>query len=262
MKKSIYLGSIALEKNRWAAGRIPTYRVSDYLERIKNDGFAGIELWENHYRMADHRERRKLAEAEVDFIFNSYLSLRDGITPGLRETAAAIRELGARAVKFNYSFRDFEHEPGYTERDYVIQTDNLLRFAELVPGVKLLCECHANTLMEDPHRAGRVFAHLDERFGAIIHLSDDQGHLKNCFDCYGDRICHIHTANAVAGAGFDCLESADRQMRDNYQYAVSRGFDGTLTVEFVKNAGDAEGYYDGARKDLAYLSKITEEAAE
>jgi len=259
MKKQIYLGSIALEKNRWAAGRMPTYLVSDYLEQIKKDGFAGIELWENHYMKAGSAERKKLAGAEMAFLFNSYLSLKDGITDEIREIAAAIRDLSAKAVKFNYSLRDFDWDPGYTEEDYITQTDNLLRFAELVPGVKLLCECHANTLMEHPQRAGEVFARLDERFGAIVHLSDGREHLEACFDCYGDRICHVHTANAVEGIGFDYLESADRRMRDNYEFMVSRGFAGTFTVEFVKNAAEAEAYYIAAQKDLEYLTKLTEE---
>ena len=34
----IYLGTVALEKNRWAPGRIPTISVSDYLTSAKKDG--------------------------------------------------------------------------------------------------------------------------------------------------------------------------------------------------------------------------------
>jgi len=48
-------------------------------------------------------------------------------------------------------------------------------------------------------------------------------------------------------------------MRDNYEFMVSRGFAGTFTVEFVKNAAEAEAYYIAAQKDLEYLTKLTEE---
>ena len=39
--RKIYLGSIALEKNRFNEGKIPSYLVSDYIEKAKNDGFDG-----------------------------------------------------------------------------------------------------------------------------------------------------------------------------------------------------------------------------
>lgn len=255
--KKIYLGTIALEKNRWAEGKKPSYRVSSFLDRIKEDGFAGIEIWENHYMLADRQEQRKLAESGMEIIFNSYLSLKEGMTDSLKRTAEAIWELGAVAVKYNYSLRDFEHNPGYTSLDFMEQTDTLLAFAQLLdPKVQLLCECHANTLMENPVNAGRVFKRLDKRFGAIIHLAAEAELAEKCFTCYGDRIRHIHTANAVGGGRFENLEQADEKMRKNMNYFISQGFNGTVTVEFVKSAASPEAYYEEARKDLAYLRRL------
>lgn len=254
--QKIYLGTVALEKNRWAPGRIPTFQVSDLLEKVREDGFSGIELWEYHYLSADREEQKRLADAPMEYIFNSYLSLKNGVTEHLKETARAIRELGAVGVKYNFGHRDFDSEPGYTEHDYVEQTETLLRFADLLPAdVKLLCECHANTLMEYPERAGRVFEKLDERFGAIIHLKTGRELAEKCFDAYGDRICHIHAANSVEGIGFCNLEDNGEELMGHLEYYKSRGFKGSLTVEFTKNSDSVEGYYEAAVKDLAFLKK-------
>ena len=72
MTNSIYLGSICLEPNRWSPGKLPSYRVSDWLQRIDGAGFDGIELWENHFLLADATEKSALAAAAPLAIYNSY----------------------------------------------------------------------------------------------------------------------------------------------------------------------------------------------
>lgn len=245
----IYLGSIALEKNRWAPGRVPTYLVSDYVQRAKEDGFAGIELWQYHYLSADAEEKKRLIDSDTEFIFNSYLTLKDGLTDDLRKTAEAITQLNAVALKYNFAHTDYGTGP----EEIKSQKETLLRFADLLPEkTKLLCECHAYTLGEVPERMQEVFQGLDERFGAIIHLVTQQDFAKRCFDSYGDRICHIHSAYSVPEVGFQLLESNADVMKSHLQYYKSRGFDGTVTIEFVKNADSPEEYYENAKKDLAF----------
>ena len=255
--KNVFLGTIALEKNRWAEGRIPTIKASNYVKRALDSGFAGMELWENHYMLADGAEKKKLCDSGAVRIFNSYLSLKEGLTDNLKSVAEAVRALGADFIKYNYSLRDFDSEPGYTRKDYEEQTDTLLRFAELLPAnVKLLCECHANTLMEKPEIAGEVFKHLDERFGAIIHLSAERALAEGCFRCYGERICHIHTAYRSKEKRFELLESADALLRGNMQYFKKCGFCGSATVEFTKEEGGAEAAYENALKDMRYIKSL------
>lgn len=245
--KKVYLGSIALERNRWEPGRIPTYLVSDFAQRAKDDGFDGIELWQYHYLSADARERKKLLDLEISFIFNSYLSLADGVTDAVKDTAEAICQLRAEAVKYNFGPSQPEHDPLELQK----QTDTLLRFADMLPeNVKLLCECHAGSIGEDPARMAEIFAKLDERFGAIIHLMTPMDFAKQCFDCYGDRICHIHSSYALPDLGFQCLAGAEAAVREHYQYYISRGFKGTVTVEFTQDASSPEQYYYNALKDL------------
>lgn len=254
---TIFLGTVALEKNRWADGRIPTIKASDFAQRALRDGFSGLELWENHYLLADDNEKRKLCNSEAVCIFNSYLSLKDGITDNLKDIAKAVRALGANFIKYNYSFRNFDSEPGYTKEDFIQQTDTLLRFAALLPeNVKLLCECHQNTLMENPVIAQKVFERLDERFGAIIHLSAKKELAEGCFKHYGNRIWHIHTAYVGETNEFELLESADELLRSNLNYFKQCGFCGSATVEFTKENGDIESWYENARKDMQYLKRL------
>lgn len=248
----IYLGSIALEKNRWAPGRIPTYNVSDFVTRANDDGFAGIELWEYHYHLADETEREKLANSGTEFIFNTYFNLAEGITDDIIKVADAVNQLGAVAMKYNFPHIDY----GVDMPTIMKHRDTLLKFADMLKGdVKLLCECHGWTSMEVPERAAEVLASLDERFGAIIHLATEPEFARKCFECYGERICHIHTAASTEN-GFVHLEDKDELMRGNLDYFVSKGFNGTMTLEFIKDADDMNDYYANALRDFEYLKKI------
>jgi hypothetical protein len=134
--------------------------------------------------------------------------------------------------------------------------DTLLKFAELLKGdVKLLCECHGWTSMEVPERAAEIFRTLDERFGAIIHLGTEPELARRCFECYGDRICHIHTAASTEN-GFVLLSDKDELMRGNLEHFISKGFNGTFTLEFVKEEDTMEAHYANTIKDFDYIKSI------
>lgn len=238
----IYLGTVALEKNRWAPGRIPTISVSDYLPSAKKAGFDGIELWANHYLMAQPQERCRIEHSGMTAIFNSYVTFADGVTEHMRQNAQAINTLHPRAIKFNLGSKD----------TIDIQLDTLRRFADLLePSVRLLCECHSGTLMEKPEVAARVFDGLDERFGAIMHLASQPDYVRECFDCYGNRICHIHAQYSENGQ-FAPMEKGAQRLVFNFHNMVSWGFDGTMTVEFSQGQEPDE-MYQNTVKDLQWL---------
>jgi len=251
--RKIYLGSIALEKNRFNEGKIPSYLVSDYIEKAKNDGFDGIELWENHYLLADNAEKKRLVDSDMDFIFNSYFSLAYGITDDIIKVADAINALNASAVKFNFSNKKLVNSTSDIQR----QIDTLLSFGEKIsPNVRILCECHEGTIADEPEIAAQIFDKLDARFGAIIHLIPTYEFAKKCFDCYGERICHIHSAYPVEIGVYKALDEANGLMEKNFKYYLKRGFNGTVTVEFAKNAYSPEDYYINSLRDLEYLRNI------
>jgi sugar phosphate isomerase/epimerase len=96
------LGTILLEPNRWAPGRVPTYRVSRWLDRIARAGFDGLELWENHGMMAPDDEIEALCEGPLPIrVFNSYATMDDAGLDRRRRAADLARQFGASGAKFN-----------------------------------------------------------------------------------------------------------------------------------------------------------------
>lgn len=250
--KKIYLGSVSMEKNRWAPGKIPTFNVSEFTKRAIADGFYGIELWEHHYTLASAEEKEKLASCGIPFIFNCYTSFAQPDEEEFKIVADAVKALNATAVKFNLDSAE--------KADVAYQLENLKRFSELLPeGVKLLSECHGGTVMETPEAAGEIFEKLDkERFGAIIHMSTDDELIDRCYAAYGERICHIHCAYRGVESSGDVMLMNDGSgyVESKLNYLMSKGFDGTLTIEFVKFESTPEAHYENAVKDLNYLNTI------
>lgn len=246
----IYLGTICMEKNRWADGRMPTYPVSDYINRAIGDGFYGMELWQYHYTLATEAEREKLSASGVPFIFNSYISFEERNDEEYAQIAQAVRSLGATAVKYNLG------ATGAVKSDILKQIENLKRFAELLPTeTRLLSECHANTVMEKPEMAAEIFSKLDkDRFGAIIHLKTDIEFAEKCYEAYGDRIWHIHCANYKGwDEGYDHINDGTDFAKKNIAYHKGKGFTGNFTVEFVKFEETPEAHYENAVNDMRHI---------
>ena len=70
LKIPIYLSTVCLEKNRWGR-REPSFKVSEWTQRLAEYGFDGIELWEFHYLLADDAEKAKLTNLDMPMIYNS-----------------------------------------------------------------------------------------------------------------------------------------------------------------------------------------------
>src|SRR5436190_8880648 len=96
------LGTILLEVNRHRPGKSPTFRVSDWMARIAQAGFEGIELWENHAILAPEDEVTSLQSGPLPVaIFNTYAGFLDGEENARQRAAELVERLGAAAVKFN-----------------------------------------------------------------------------------------------------------------------------------------------------------------
>lgn len=242
----IYLSTVALEKNRWlpiVADRVPSFKVSDFTERVIADGFSGIELWENHYLLATEEEKKKLIASGVVKIYNSYLSFAKDCDHA--EIIEAIRLLKPLGVKFNFGNIETVEK----------QIANALAFADKLPaGTKMLCECHANTLMEIPETAAKVFEKLDDRFEAIVHLQEPTERITEIFNCYGDRVTHIHAAYSGKNGFAPYREGAERLLK-NWEFMQSHGFAGTVSIEFVKDETTAEMTYQNAYTELNWVKE-------
>lgn len=251
--KKIYFSTVALEKNRWTPDKIPSYNASTYVKKAVKDGFAGVELWENHFHLADDAEKNRLITSGAEYIFNTYFNLAEGMTDNIKAVADAINTLGAVALKFNFANNKFG-----TDKDALMsQRDTLLRFADMIPGnVKLLCECHPMTPLEVPEVAAEMFYTLDERFGAIVHLNSETEFVKKIYECYGDRVCHIHSSARLPNKVFIRLCEKSEVIDTNMNFMLSKGFNGTITTEFVKEDPNLDICYENALIDREYLLNL------
>ena len=191
MTGQIYLGTVAIEPNRWGLaepGGHPLTRVSEWLPAISEAGFDGLELWERHARSAPDEELEALLGSEVPIkVLSCYTSWDEPDDADRIETAAWIERLGAQGVKFNVG-SDPDSIGNYTER--------LRRFeAEVPKGARLLCECHFGTMAEDPHVARYMFDAVADadRLGAIVHVHPGaRDEWSEPLGVLGDRVRHVH----------------------------------------------------------------------
>ncbi len=247
---AIYLGTIALEKNRWEKDQTATIDVPAYIERAVKDGFDGVELWGPHYLLADEKEKKRIEKTGHVEIFNTYARFDEGITEELRVTAEAINKLNPKAIKFNFENKE--------KRD--LQVATIKEFSGMLnPEIRLLCECHLFTLMDNHQIAADIFNDLGERFGAMVHTrtgalseAEDFEDLKCRFETYGKHICHLHASN-YNGKEFIHIYDGD-VVKKHIDYILSQGFNGNCTIEFTVGE-EAEEMYQNALKDLAWLNQ-------
>lgn len=242
----ILIATVCLDRTRWGR-REPSFAVSEWLERFRDDGFDGVELWQFHYLRADAAEQARLAAAGPIAVYNSYIGFADDGAEEREQARAAVSALNASAVKFNLG-ADTSCIEEYRR--------NLLAWADGLPAdCRLLCECHPGTVMEEREAAAAFFADLDpERFGVIGHLSGDAGGLTGWFDTFGPRLRHVHVQ--MRGADSDPRVAANRPPFDACFAVLKRNcYAGTISLEFTRGIGREEVFetvYANACTDLAY----------
>ena len=250
----IYIGSILLEKHRWREGKLPSYRVSEWLDRFKAAGFDGVELWENHAVLCPPEETDALAASPLPIaIFNSYASLEDADEANRKRAAELTAGLNASGVKYN--FGDDEATRGQ-------QIRNLRAWADRMPaGVKMLCECHGGSLMETPAGARAVFDELgDDRFEAIVHpFARELEPLREWFGHLGGRITHAHVQTRKDKGICRVRENASA-VEEAVGLMREAGFSGSFTLEFTEGTGapdeNIESLFAAAVDDLDFLRDL------
>ena len=247
-KERIFLGTVLLERNRWGKeDRSPTFQVSDWTRRIADDGFDGLELWENHVLLADAEERERLRAGPVPVaLLNSYAGCEDEDLADRQRSAEMANYLGAEGMKYNFG-KSSESLDTYIEnvKDW---------YNMFTPGFRMLCECHRGTLTADPDLAKNVFERLgEERSGAIIHFDNDEETYRRRFGCYGGCLTHIHCKLSSE----DSMMTED-EVRRHIAWLREFNFSGTYTIEFtegVRGGLSIEDLYRNAVRDLQFLRR-------
>jgi hypothetical protein len=270
----IYFATICIEPNRWSEGREPAVEVSAWIERALDDGFDGVELWENHWCLASPAERTRLesladgplagesatgetagdhAVSPASCILSTYFSFdRARIPTGVQEPQQILRAMNALqcgGIKFNVGKQNDSWD------EYVRESKRWLpQFAAAGAGgrVRLICECHGGTVLERPESADRYCASLgDTAIEYVVHPISDES-LERWLET--GRVGHLH------------IQSRSDRLR-NVPHAAERiekALDGapgaSLSVEFSEGVGargeTPERIYSAALDDLRFVKKI------
>lgn len=250
------LGTVALEPNRWKKDpeRQPSFRVSELAQTAKQVGFGGWELWDRHFLLASSEEQQALSEGDFPVVgFNSYYC--PGHSPFAEEDLAtkAIAAIGPqlRFVKFNL---------GPLGTNWDAQVEAALRWADRLPEhVRLYCECHGRTILEEPAEAARAMGIWPtEKFSAIIHpLMPDHEKLIAWWEALGPRIVHLHLQGRSENNRILAASELTERYHQAWEYLRSAGFSGTAAVEFVAGLGQPDESYEGlfqqACRDVKWL---------
>jgi len=252
-KPQICLGTIALETNRWST-RIPSYLVSDWIEKIQTAGFEGIELWENHVLKSD-KEAEKIKESGIPvMVYNTYAGFTDSDDDKKARIKASemINYLDAGAVKYNI---------GNDPKLFNEYKKNVQVFAESLPkSCALLCELHGGTLMENNNTAQVFFDGLcPQKFAIVAHPFISPEDLQTKFDYFGKRIVHIHSQLSLGDAHV-CLERRAEHVNACVNIMKDSGFTGNFTIEFTELTNspgeNIDDLFANAVKDMAYIRKL------
>ncbi len=230
MTGQIYLGTVAIEPNRWGLaepGGHPLTRVSEWLANIAEAGFDGLELWERHARSVPDEELDALLASEIPIrILSCYTSWDEPDDADRAETAAWIERVGAQGIKFNVG-SDPDSIAAYTER--------LGRFeAEVPDGARLLCECHFGTVAEDPEVARDMFDAIADadRLGAIVHVHPmARDEWSEPLSVLGDRVRHVHVQVAEVPQSTSAAELSE-VLRPAAEAISAASPAATWTIEF------------------------------
>ncbi len=254
--QEIYIATVALERTRWGRKEC-SFCVSEWLGRFAADGFDGVELWENHYLLADSEEQRRLAESGQIVIYNSYVGFDDDSADARATAAEAIARISPRGVKYN-----FGHKQELTEE----YARNLMGWEKQIPErCVLLCECHGGTVLETIEAARTVFDPLDpDRFGLMVHCSSGASDSAKWLEVFGDRVKHIHVQLRDAESDPSTTEGG-AGLRQGLSGLFAAGFRGSISVEFTRGIGkdeDIEVLYKNACTDLREIRAIMGELHE
>lgn len=246
----IYLGTVLLEKNRWARERVPSLAISEWLPRIAAAGFDGLELWQNHALLADDEERERLRQSPAPVkIFNSYARCEHESGDERTRSAECARFFGAEGMKFNFG-RDLDRHEEY------VRSVKAWR-AELPARFRFLCECHGGTTVQEPRAAAEALRRsVGEDYEVIVHgFGGADEDLKRAFAIHEGHITHVH-AN-LSPQGPPC-EAEVRRRVELLRHDL--GFRGSFTLEFTEGVKDpeqtAETWFRHAVRDLELLRAV------
>lgn len=250
----VYIATVLLERNRWTAGKEPSFRVSEWVERFAEAGFDGVELWENHAALCSPEELAALESSSFPVaIFSSYAGLDDAGAPGRERAGELAGRLRAGRIKFNFG-------PDPSEADTYLR--NLKAWRALLPDeCGLLCECHPGTILEEPRCAADILERMAETpVEVIVHaflMSADR--LREWFAHHGSSITHVHVQTTGADGTRQRLDENPALVKERLRILREEGYRGSFSIEFTEGTAapdeNIEGLFPNAVADLDFMRR-------
>ena len=250
----LYMGTILLEPTRHATPKAPSYQVSDWAARLAEAGFDGMELWEYHATLCTPAELAALEALSLPVaVFNSYATMDDAGRQDRARATSLAKRLGAKGIKFNVG-----KDPA--ERQVYLANIRQWR-AELPEEIRLLCECHPGSLVEEPLQAKAFFQELDlEGWGIIADPLSRFESLQDWFDALGPHIVHAHLQQRQPDRTIVRFDRLAERAKEAVRIMRAEGFTGSCTFEFTEGANapgeNIDLLFDNALIDLAFMKEI------
>ncbi|MEZ4702757.1 MAG: sugar phosphate isomerase/epimerase [Rhodothermales bacterium] len=243
----ILLNSIALEPNRWTADKTPFYALEDLLEPCAGAGFHHLEVWQYHLtalrtdafeRLVEAAEARSIACPIVGLYPQFHLAGDAWLKEQrrLQRTVGYAARLGARRVKLFAGMRASGDLDADARRRSIAAARELVEWAHW-HGMDVTAETHANTLCDSVPAAARFLEEVGSpHLGLCFQPYDftDTPRAVADFEALHEHVRHIHFQGRKNDA-MAFLEEADIDYPALFRAFGERGFQGDLSIEFVKD---------------------------
>jgi len=272
----ILLNTIALEPNRWTEKKIPHFRLADLIGPIAAAGFRALEVWQNHVALLSRAElqalRRRAQEAGIGVaVVGMYpvFHLEGGERQeelarwermfGIADTfgAGALKVMPGRVPSAQMTGKIWDRSV-----EFVREVCRLAeRRALIIP-----LETHAGTLADDPEALLRFMEAVGS--GALKvcwQPFDFSSSLKaiELYDRLAPHVVHLHLQGR-RGNEMALLEESDIDYRRVLPHIFASGFDGYLSIEFVRDCVvdfperfDLDTVLANAHRDMRFLEAIS-----
>lgn len=247
------LNTIALEPNRWGKDKSHTRGLEELFPLVTRAGYKACEIWQHHLtnrcqdddpELAAEARRNGLHVAAIGAypILHLQDAERGAEMSRLVRLLDAADLFGAEIVKV-FCGRTASENLSADDRSRSIAFLNELLDRGRDHGVLITAETHANTLADSADACLALIADLDsDRFKLCFQpfaMLDTAQTLAE-FDRLKAHVAHIHL-QARGEDGFCLMKDSPLDHRALLRAIRESGFDGLLSVEFVKDCRPMEG---------------------
>ncbi len=243
----LMLNSIALEPNRWTRDKIPHFALKDLLAPMKDAGFNAVEVWQNHLALLASRAVRELKEAAedsgIDFPAVGIYPAFHLDPPGRNEEKSRILSIAGKAA--DIGAKVLKMMPGKipsAELDPELKRKSEAFVSEILEATEtydltLTFETHGGTLADDTGALQSFIKAVGSERLKVCWQPYDFRHTAKAialFDELSQHITHLHLQGRKSGE-MELLENADIDYSRVLKHIKATGFDGYVSIEFVRD---------------------------